>query len=590
LKQGIAQGMASLPSRSCRTNVKQRDMSGRSKSPDAQSLAMSSSHHGDRRRDRSGSSKSPTAPLLNATAAELRRSRRPTEYGGDRHSNGSGPEGTGYVFEYESPTESLSSSLSSFPVERNNLTNDKHSNTSRRDKIHPKDDSTKSARSGTMSTVRTTPTVLSSESGTMIEVSKITALVEEELQTQRLKHKDQINRTVAKFKDHREKFQREIDYLRGERDEAWRELENYERSHASQKRATERNDRFQYQQKNRIEILEEQKELFDDLQEERDALLDEVARTQQQQEKTRDELHELKVRVREDSQKRLSVMESLSTSWDSEKKEARQKEALLNTDLNVMAKTLTAEQEFLKNRNKEFAQMEEQYRSMKTELRSIKMMMMAKKEEMDKELRRERELSKRAAAEEQKEMLKLNNAELRVAETTIRTMKAELKSVKEKFAVKEESMARSLDEMKISKEKKKNVDAAADPEAKMLREENSRLDAEVKECQKQIESYLANMALQQEFCDSLKSRIYSEQEKEQDHVEEMYKLRKHIKKQHREAAEKDLQIEQLKKLLNASASTSSLVKVQSKSARNLKRGKRSSLKKSKSEKGGYKTS
>lgn len=450
------------------------------------------------------------------------------------------------------------------------------------------------------STVQTAPTVLSFESGTMIEVSKITALVEEELQTQRLEHRDKLNRTVAKFKDRREKFQKEIDLLRAERDEAWKELENYERNQASQKRAAERNDRFQYQQKNRIDILEEQKEMFEDLQEERDALLDEVARTQQQQEKTREELQALKVRVREDSQKRLSVMECLSTSWDSEKKEAQQKEALLNTELDMMAKILKAEQEFLKNKNNEFAQMEEQYLSMKTELRSIKMTMIAKKEEMDEELRLEQESGKRAA-EEQREDLKLSEEHLILAETTVRTMRAALKSVKEKFSAKEESMARSLQGLKISKEKSINeaAAAAADSEAKMLREENSRLDAEVKELQKQVESYLANMALQQEFCDSLKSRIYSEQEKEQEHVEEMHKLRKRLKKQQKEAAEKDIQIGQLKEFIDARASADTSndpVKVKSKSARDLKpksardlkRGKQK--KKSNSPKNGYKTS
>jgi len=286
------------------------------------------------------------------------------------------------------------------------------------------------------------------------------------------------------------------------------------------------------------------------------------------------------------------VMECLSTSWDSEKKEAQQKEALLNTELDMMAKILKAEQEFLKNKNNEFAQMEEQYLSMKTELRSIKMTMIAKKEEMDEELRREQESGKRAA-EEQREDLKLSEEHLILAETTVRTMRAALKSVKEKFSAKEESMARSLQGLKISKEKSINEAAAAatDSEAKMLREENSRLDAEVKELQKQVESYLANMALQQEFCDSLKSRIYSEQEKEQEHVEEMHKLRKRLKKQQKEAAEKDIQIGQLKEFIDARASADTSndpVKVKSKSARDLKRGKQK--KKSNSPKNGYKTS
>jgi chromosome segregation ATPase len=433
-----------------------------------------------------------------------------------------------------------------------------------------------------MSTQKTTGT-LSSHNGAMIEVAKITALVEVELQSQRKKHKDQLNRTIAKYKDRQEDSQREIDLLREERDNARRELENCKRNHGSQKRAAERNDRLQTQQKNRIEMLEEQKELFDQLQEERDALLDEVARSQQQQQKAKDELSVLKLRVRQDSQKRLSVMECLSTSWDAEKKEAQQKEALLNSELAIMSKTLKAEQQFLKNKNKEFAMLEAQSRVTKTELRSIKVTMVAKKEEMELELRRERE-SRTRLAEEHKEMLKLKDDEIYMAESTIRTMKAELKSTRECFSLKEKSMEQSIAATNISEEESE----VANPQVKMLREENSRLNDEIKELQKQLESYLANMALQQEFCDSLKSRIYDKQETEQEQIDEIHDLRRCIKNQEKDAAEKDLQIEELKQLLESN----SAVKVEAKSSRDLKRGKKSSMKKSKSSsrKSGYRTS
>jgi len=584
LKLGVVQGMASVPSSSSpssRTRKlegkkhRQRDRSRRSKSPETQALSTSS-HHGDMERDRSGRSKSSSLP---PRATSPRRGRRPNEYDGDDQSNSSSKGSRDYQFEYESPTESLASSLSSFPVDRTSSTH-KHS-TDRREKDHLKDES---KRGSTMSK-KTTSGVSSSGDGTMIEVSKVTALVEEELRSQRDKHKDQLNRTMAKFKDRRENFEREIDELRGDCNDARRELEKCKRSHASQKRAAERNDRFQSQQKNRIDSLEEQKELLEELQEERDTLLDEVGRSQQQQQKTIDELSTLKVRVREDSQKRLSVMESLSTSWDSEQKEAKEKEILLITELDIMSKTLKAEKGFLKNKSKEFAQLEAQYRSTKTELRSIKMTIIAKKEEMDEDLKRERE-SRRRASIEHNQTLKLKNDEIYTAHTTIRTMKAELKSRRENFASKEKSMARSVEGMKISKEKSDVVD----PEVKTLREENSLLNAEIKEMQKQVESYLANMALQQEFCDSLKSRIYKEQEKEQEQGEEIHKLRKRIKKQQKEAAEKDLQIDQLKQL--PGNSSSDFVKVQSKSSRDLKGGKRSSLKKSKLSSGsnGYRTS
>lgn len=546
-----------------------------------------------KQREWSGRSTSPTKPPL-VTSSSHRRSRRLNEYAIENHSDHSskgGKGGKGSKFDYESPTESLSSSLSSFQAE---LTNSNHSTSSRREKDHLSDDTMNG-----MNNENTNGAVISSENGAMIEVAKITALVEEELQSQRHKHKDQLNRVAAKFKERKEKFQREIDQLRIERDEARRELEHSKRDHASQRLAAERHDRLQSQQKNRIEILEEERELFEALQKERDALLDEVARTQQQQQKTKDELSALKVRVRQDSQKRLSVMESLSISWDTEKKEAQLKEELLTTELEKVTERLKAEQEFLKNKNNEFSQLETQYRSTRTELLSIKMSMGSKKEEMYADLIRERESIKKLS-EEHKQILAVKNNEIYNAETTIRSLRAELQSARENFSLKKESSARSTESMKRNEEKVgiENNDVS-DPEVKILREENSRLGAEIKELQKQVESYLANMALQQEFCDSLKSRIYTEQEKEQGQVEEMHKLRKQIKKQQKEATEKDAEIERLKQLLKESTSGGGSFKVKSKSSsRNdqvekksrAKKPKSSSSRSSRSRNSGYRTS
>merc|ERR1711933_215769 len=109
-------------------------------------------------------------------------------------------------------------------------------------------------------------------------------------------------------------------------------------------------------------------------------------------------------------------------------------------------------------------------------------------------------------------------------------MQVELKSARENFALREESMTRSMEGMKqfndnITMEQLEG----SNPEVEMLREENARLDGEVKELQRQVESYLASMALQQEVCDSLKSRIYKEQESEHEQIEEMHRLRKQIK-------------------------------------------------------------
>lgn len=333
------------------------------------------------------------------------------------------------------------------------------------------------------------------------------------------------------------------------------------------------------------------KELFEDLQAERDALLDEIARSHQQQQQTREELSGLKMRIREDSQKRLSVMESLSISWNSEQKEAKQKEALLNSELDIITETLNAEKEVLKNKNNEFDQLGALHRSTKKELRSVKMAMIAKQKEMDEEIKRLSE-SHMGVCEEHKTILKLKNDELLVAENTIRNMKAELKSTRGKVKSKEESMATLVEEIKKSKGKS----GAVDPEVKSLHAENRRLKDEIEELQRQMESYLANMALQQEFCDSLKSRIYDEQENEQGQVEEIHKLKKRVRKQQKEAAAKDFEISQLKQQLlgkpdkNNSGRKSKMVK--SKSSMSLAGDeKKSILKKLKgSRKGGYKSS
>jgi len=563
-----------------RTKLLQRmEKSGRAKSPVPASPSSSSHNRA-----------APSRPR--------RVGRRTNDYGStsDTHtinSNSSCDRGSkdyefNYEFDtYESPTESLTSSLSSsFQIDRSTNTNSIYSH-GKREKDHVKEDNKKSGISRKTKPVGALP----SEGGPMIEISKITVLVEEELQTQRDKHKDQLNRTIARFKERQEKFRQENDRLRAERGEARRELEKCKKDHAFQLRAAERNDRLQSEQSYRIGSLEDEKELFEDLQAERDALLDEIARSHQQQQQTREELSGLKMRIREDSQKRLSVMESLSISWNSEQKEAKQKEALLNSELDIITETLNAEKEVLKNKNNEFDQLGALHRSTKKELRSVKMAMIAKQKEMDEEIKRLSE-SHMGVCEEHKTILKLKNDELLVAENTIRNMKAELKSTRGKVKSKEESMATLVEEIKKSKGKS----GAVDPEVKSLHAENRRLKDEIEELQRQMESYLANMALQQEFCDSLKSRIYDEQENEQGQVEEIHKLKKRVRKQQKEAAAKDFEISQLKQQLlgkpdkNNSGRKSKMVK--SKSSMSLAGDeKKSILKKLKgSRKGGYKSS
>lgn len=419
------------------------------------------------------------------------------------------------------------------------------------------------------------PDIFASENNTMIEVSKITALVEQELQSQKIKHKDHLNRAVSKYKAKIDDFQTEIGHLRRERDEARRELEGCKRMLADKQLDGERRDRYESEQEDRIIMLRDQQEMFDGLQRERDALLEELTRNQKRQQKTKDELTALKVRVREDSQKRLSVMECLSASWDAEKKEAQQKEALLNSELELMAKTLKAEQEYLKHKNKEFGKLEAQYRLVKTELQSLKKNVEYEKDDLEEELRRERE-SKKRISEEHKKTLKLKNEEIDMAESIIESMRAELKSTRENFALREESMSRSIEGIK-----EYDQHGNSSPEVHVLREENSRLDGEVKELQRQVESYLANMALQQEFCESLKSRIYKEQENEHEQIEQMHRLRKQIKRQQKETAEKDQEIEELRHLLEEGSDGPVRVKAKPPSSRKEK-GEKKRTRKSKS--------
>lgn len=487
-------------------------------------------------------------------------------------SSKSGTKSKAHSVEYESPTESTAAStlsLSSHPAEENMCTPGKD-----------KSNDIETVRMDAMSE-EDTPEPLSPfpENGAVIEVAKITALVEEELMSQRLKHREHLNRTVTKYKGRIESFQIEIDKVRAERDEAKRQLEESKRSLTSQKPAAERNDCFQSQQKDEIEVLEDQAELFAELQKERDVLLDEVSKTQLRQQNTKDELNALKLRVREDSQKRLSVMECLSASWDAEKKEAKQRETLLNSELEIMSKTLKAEQEYLKHKNKEFNMLEAQYRSTKVELKAMKKSLGGKKDDMEDDLRRDNQSRKRLS-EEHKKVLKLKNEELKIAENTIASMKAQLKMARENFILKEESMSRSVEGMNHFN----GDDETASAEIQMLREDNIRLDGEVKELHKQVESYLANMALQQEFCDSLKSRIYKEQQSEHEQIEEMHRLRKQLKKAQKESAEKDRRIDELKELLRESADSPIKVKVKSKSSssRNVTGEKKSKTKKSKS--------
>lgn len=482
---------------------------------------------------------SPDPPSSSSDKRDLtscfHRGRPPIDYVGGNHSNNSNAScrTRDYEFEYgyESPTEAPStSSFASFPNDDNNSTSDSISS-SRIEKDHLRqhiDPKGESKRSDKMREKRT-PGVLPSEVNTMIEMTKITALVRKELQSQRDRHNGRLNQTVAKFKEQLEKLQKENDHLR---------------------------DRL------RNDHPEDQTTVFKELQGERDALIDEVARRQQKEQKTKDELGEVKARVRKDSAKRLSIMDSMSTSWESGRKEAKQKEDLLNSELDVMSKTLKYNQELLGGKSMEFAQLEALYRSTKTELLSIKMTTAAKQEEMDTETKRQCE-SHKLVCEEHEHILKLKNDKIYLAETSIRIMKAELQSTRKKFRSTKELMALMKEDTKKRIDKSGVVDSAANA----LRKENSRQQAEIKELQSRVGSYLASMALQKQFSDSLKSRIYNKQDNDQEHVYEIHELRKRIKKQKQKAVEKDLQMDELKQLLGDSSSSS--LKGQSKSSRKI---------------------
>jgi len=247
-------------------------------------------------------------------------------------------------------------------------------------------------------------------------------------------------------------------------------------------------------------------------------------------------------------------MECLSTSWEYEQKEARQKEKLLNSELEIMSKTLKVEQYRFKDKNEEFVKLEALYQSTKDELESTKEIMIPKEEEMTKELLRDRE-SHQSACEEQNRILKSKNEEILKYEATIRSMKSELESTIERSNLKDESIDTLQKDIQNREEDKNSI---MDPEVNDIRQENNHLQSEVNELKRQVESYLQNMALQQEFCDSLKGCIYKEQETEQEQMEQIYKLRKQIRKQQREVEEKDSVISELKNIIGDNGSVKTL--------------------------------
>ena len=385
----------------------------------------------------------------------------------------------------------------------------------------------------------------------MIEVSKITDLVEQELQLQRDKYKEQLDRKVERFKIRQDRFREQNERLRSELDDARRELEKSKKFQAEQMRHAPRNDRVHDQQQSRIEDLESGKgTILCDLQEERDELLEEVEQIQQQHERTQEELAALKVRVRKDSEKRLSVMECLSTSWEHEQMEAKQKEKQLNSELDIMSKTLKAVHGQLKDKTEEYAKLYALHWSTKSELDSMNEAVIPsnKEEEMAEELCRERE-SHRSVCSEHKRIVKLKNDQISKYEMNIRSIKSELNLTIERSNIKEESIiAYQAEIQKREQQEQENNNGDAD-EVEESRKENERLESEVTELKGQVESYLQNMALQKEFCDNLKDRIYKEQETEQEQMEEIHKLSKQIKKQQRETEEKDLIIYELNKII-----------------------------------------
>ena len=385
----------------------------------------------------------------------------------------------------------------------------------------------------------------------MIEVSKITDLVEQELQLQRDKYKEQLDRKVERFKIRQDRFREQNERLRSELDDARRELEKSKKFQAEQMRHAPRNDRVHDQQQSRIEDLESEKgTILCDLQEERDELLEEVEQIQQQHERTQEELAALKVRVRKDSEKRLSVMECLSTSWEHEQMEAKQKEKQLNSELDIMSKTLKAVHGQLKDKTEEYAKLYALHWSTKSELDSMNEAVIPsnKEEEMAEELCRERE-SHRSVCSEHKRIVKLKNDQISKYEMNIRSIKSELNLTIERSNIKEESIIAYQAEIQNREQQEQENNHGDADEVEESRKENERLESEVTELKGQVESYLQNMALQKEFCDNLKDRIYKEQETEQEQMEEIHKLSKQIKKQQRETEEKDLIIYELNKII-----------------------------------------
>ena len=385
----------------------------------------------------------------------------------------------------------------------------------------------------------------------MIEVSKITDLVEQELQLQRDKYKEQLDRKVERFKIRQDRFREQNERLRSELDDARRELEKSKKFQAEQMRHAPRNDRVHDQQESRIEDLESEKgTILCDLQEERDELLEEVEQIQQQHERTQEELAALKVRVRKDSEKRLSVMECLSTSWEHEQMEAKQKEKQLNSELDIMSKTLKAVHGQLKDKTEEYAKLYALHWSTKSELDSMNEAVIPsnKEQEMAEELCRERE-SHQSVCSEHKRIVKLKNDQISKYEMNIRSIKSELNLSIERSNTKEESIIAYQAEIQNREQQEQENNNGDADEVEESRKENERLESEVTELKGQVESYLQNMALQKEFCDNLKDRIYKEQETEQEQMEEIHKLSKQIKKQQRETEEKDLIIYELNKII-----------------------------------------
>ena len=82
-----------------------------------------------------------------------------------------------------------------------------------------------------------------------------------------------------------------------------------------------------------------------------------------------------------------------------------------------------------------------------------------------------------------------------------------------------------------------------------LREENRRLESQVEELEKQVESHDQNVAIQRGFCDSLKDRMYKDQEAAQRQTEEIFDLRQKIEKRQNDIDEKEIQILELERII-----------------------------------------